>query len=132
MPPVAYETSAGMAVLATYKGADVSRCSRVGCFFFFLPGPFFDGFVGDLLFTFLKLLMEEAAPAAAVCRNVFPALRVDFQSFRILFAHFLVHQLWAATGSFANGKFSIEDVLRYSAILHPAHMANPAHSALPE
>ena len=101
-------------------------------FFFFLPGPFFDGFVGDLLFTFLQLLMEEAAPAAAVGRNAFPALGVDFQSFHVLFAHVLVHQLWAAMGSFANGKFSIEDVLRYSVILHAAHMANPAHSVLPE
>ena len=41
----------------------------------------------------------------------------------------LVPQLWAATGSFANGKFSREDVLRYSAILHVACMANPTHSA---
>ena len=71
----------------------MSRCGRVSCFFFFLPGPFFDGFVGDLLFTFLQLLMEEAAPAAAVGHNVFPALGIDFQSFHILFAHVLVHQL---------------------------------------
>ena len=76
--------------------------------------------------------MEETAPAAAVCYNVFPALGVDFQGFHISFAHVLVPQLWATTGSFANGKLSIEDVLRYSAILHAAHMANPAHSVLPE
>ena len=76
--------------------------------------------------------MEEAAPAAGVCCNVFPALGVDFQGSHISFAHVLVPQLWAATGLFANGKFSIEDVLGYSAILHAAHMANPAHSALSE
>ena len=76
--------------------------------------------------------MEKAAPAAAVCRNVFPVLGVDFQGFHISVAQILEAQLWAATGSFANGKFSIEDVLRYSAILHAAHMANPLHSALPE
>ena len=70
--------------------------------------------------------------AAVVCCNVFPVLEVDFQGFHISFAHILVPQLWVATGLFANGKFSIEKVLRYSAILHVAHMANPAHSALPE
>ena len=74
--------------------------------------------------------MEKVAPATVVCHNVFPA--IDFQGFHISFADILVPQLWAATGSFANGKFSIEDVLRYSAILHAAHMANSAHSALPE
>ena len=109
----------------------MNRCSGVSCCFLFSPGPFFDGFVGDLLFTFLQLLMEEAAPAAAVCRNVLPALGVDFQGFRISFAHVFVPQWWAATGSFANGKFSIEDVLTFSAILHAAYMANLAHSALP-
>ena len=95
----------------------MSRCDGVSCCFIFSPGPFFDGFVGNLLFTFLQLLMEEAAPAAAICRNVFPALGVDFQGFHISFARILVPQLWTATGSFANGKFSIEDVLRYYAIL---------------
>ena len=104
----------------------------MSCCFLFSLGPSFDGFVGDLFFTFFQLLMEEAAPAAAACCNVFPALGVDFQGFHISFAHVLVPQLWAATGSFANGKFSIEDVLRYSAILHAANMANPAHSGLPE
>jgi len=76
--------------------------------------------------------MEGAAPAAAVCRNVFPVLGVDFQAFHISIAHILVPQMQADTGSFANSKFSIEDVLRYSAILHAVRMANPAHSALPE
>ena len=76
--------------------------------------------------------MEEAAPATAVCRYVFPALGVDFQGSHISFANVLVPQLWVTTRSFANGKFSIEDVLRYSAILHAAHIANSAHSALPE
>ena len=76
--------------------------------------------------------MEEVAAAAAVCCNVFTALGVDFQGFHISFAHVLVPQLWAAKKSFANGTFSIEDVLRYSAILHAAHIANSAHSALPE
>ena len=52
----------------------MNRCGGVSCCFLFEPGPFFDGFVGDFLFTFLQLLKEEAAPAAAVCRNVFPAL----------------------------------------------------------
>lgn len=33
--------------------------------------------------------MEEAAPAAAVCRNVFPDLGVNFQGFHISFAHIL-------------------------------------------
>ena len=94
----------------------MNRCGGVSCCFLFSPGPFFDGFVGDFLFTFLQLHKEEAAPAAAVCRNVFPALGVNFQGFHISFTHFLVPQLWAGTGSFANGKFSIEDVLRYSAI----------------
>jgi len=100
----------------------VSRCGGVSCYFLFSPGPFFDGFVGDLLFTFLQLFMEKAAPAAAVCRNVFQVLGVDFQGIHISFAHILVPQLWAATGSFANGTFSIEYVLGYSAILHAAHM----------
>ena len=76
--------------------------------------------------------MEEAAPAAAVCRNVFPALGIDFQDCHISFVHVLVTQLWAATGSFANDKFSIEDVLRYFAILHAAHTANAPHFALSE
>ena len=53
MLSVAYETNAGMAVLAAW-GADVNRCSGVSCCFLFSPGPFFDGFVGDLLFTFLQ------------------------------------------------------------------------------
>ena len=110
----------------------MSRCGGVSCRFLLPPAPFCDGFVDDRLFTFLQLLMKEAALAAVVCRNVFPALVVDFQAFHISFAHVLVPQLWAATGSFANGTFSIEDVLRYSAILHAAHMANQAHSALPE
>ena len=110
----------------------MNRCGGVSCCFLFFAWHFYDGCDGDILFTFLQLLMEEAAPAAAVCRNVLPALGVDFQGFRISFAHVLVPQSWAATGSFANGKFSIEDVLRYSAILHAAHMANSAHSALPE
>ena len=114
---MAYKANAGMAILAA-GGTDVSRCSEVSCCFLFSPGPFFDGFVGDLLFVFLQLLMGEAAPAAAVCRNVFPALGVNLQGFHISFTHVLVPQLWAATGSFANGKFSVEDVLRYSAILH--------------
>ena len=68
----------------------MNRFGGVSCFLF-SPGPFFDGLVGDLLFTFLQLLMEEAAPAAAVCRNVFPALGVDFQDFHISFAHVLVY-----------------------------------------
>ena len=110
----------------------MSSCGGVSCWFLFSPGSFFDGFIGDLLFTFQQLLMERVAPAAAVCCNVFPALGIDFQGFHISFAHILVPQLWAATGPFANGKFSTEDVLRYSAILHAAHMANPAHSALPK
>ena len=131
MPPVAYEANAGMAVLAA-RGADVSRCGRVNCCSPFSPGPFFDGFVGDLLFTLLQLLMEETVPAAAVCRIVFPALGVDFQGFQVSFAGVLLPQPCVATGSFANGKFSIEDVLRYPAILHEAHMVDPAHSALPE
>ena len=76
--------------------------------------------------------MEEASPAAAVCCNVFPVREVDFQVFHISFAQGLVPQLWAAKGSLANGNFSIEGVIRYSAILDAAHMANPAHSALPE
>ena len=76
--------------------------------------------------------MEEAAPAAAVCCDVFPVLGFDFQGFHISFAHVLVPQLWAAKGSLANGNFSIEGVIRYSAILDAMHMANPAHSALPE
>ena len=76
--------------------------------------------------------MEEAALAAAVYCNVFPAIGVDFQVFHVSFAHVLVPQQWAATGSFASGKFSIKDVLRYSPILHTAQMANPAHSALPK
>ena len=71
----------------------MNRCGGVSCCFLFSPGPFFDGFVGDLLFTFLQVLMEEAAPAAAVCRNVLPALGVDFQGFHISFAHVLVPQL---------------------------------------
>ena len=95
----------------------MNRCGRVSCCFLFSPGPFFDGFVGDFLFTFLQLLKEEAAPAAVVCRNVFPALGVVFQGFHIPFTHVLIPQLWPALWSFANGKFSIEDVLRYSAIL---------------
>ena len=74
----------------------MSRCRGVSCCFLFLPGPFFVGFVGDLLFTFLQLLIEEAAPAAAVCRNV--SLRVDFQGFHVSFAHVPVPQLWAARG----------------------------------
>ena len=131
MPHVAYEANAGMAVVAAWE-ADVSRSSRVSCCFLFSPGPFFDDFVGDHLFAFPQLLIEEAAPAAAVCRIVFPALRVDSQGSHISFAHVLVPQLWAATGSFANGKFSIEDVLWYSAIFHAVHMANPAYSALSE
>ena len=58
----------------------MSRSGGVSCCFLFSPGPFFDGFVSDLLFTFLLSLMEEAAqaPASAVCRNAFPALGVDF------------------------------------------------------
>ena len=131
MPPVAYETNSGMAVLAT-RGTDVSRCGGVACYFLFSPSPFFDGFIGDVLFTFLQLLMEKTAPAAAVFRNVFPVLGVDFQGFHTTFAHSLVPQLWMATGSFANSKFSKEDVPRYSAILYAVHMANPAHSAKPE
>ena len=43
----------------------MNRCGGVSCFLF-SPGPFFDGFVGDLLFTFLQLIMEEAAAAAVV------------------------------------------------------------------
>ena len=97
MPHVAYEANAGMAVLAAWE-ADVSRCGRVSCCFLFSPGPFFDGFVGDHLFTFLQLLMEEATPAAAVCRIVFPALRVYSQGSHISFAHVLVPQLWATNG----------------------------------
>ena len=126
MPPVACKVHAGMAVLAA-RGAAVSRCGGVSCRFLFSPVPFSDGLVGDRLFTFLQLLMEEVAAAAAVCCNVFTALGVDFQGFHISFAHVLV-----PTKSFANGTFSIEDVLRYSAILHAAHIANSAHSALPE
>ena len=109
MPPAAYEANAGMTILAAW-GADVSGCGRVSCCFLFSPGPFFNGSVGDLLFNFLQLLMKEAAPAAVVCSNVFSAIGVHFQGFHISFAHVLVPQLWAATGSFANGKFSIGDV----------------------
>ena len=59
----------------------LSRCGGVSCCFLFSPGPFFDGFVGDLLFTFLQLLMEEAALAAAVCCNIFPALGAISKAF---------------------------------------------------
>ena len=75
-----------------------------------------------------SLHLPSVAYGGAVCRNVLPALGVNFQGFHISFAHVLVPQLWAATGSFANGKFSIEDGLRYSAILHAAYMANPAQT----
>ena len=81
---MAYEANAAMAVPAAW-GADVGRCGRVSCCFLFLPGPFFDDFVGDLLFSFFYLLMEEAAQAATVYCNVFPALGVDFQGFHISF-----------------------------------------------
>ena len=110
----------------------MSRCGGVSCCFLFSPGPFFDGFIGNLLFTFLQLLMEKAAPAAAICRNAFQALGIDFQGFHSRLQTSLYLSLWAATGSFANDTFSIEDVLGYCAILHAAHMANPAHSALPK
>ena len=77
----------------------MNSCGGVSCCFLFSPGPFFDSFIGDFLFTFLQLLKEEAAPAAVVCHNVFPALGVNFQGFHISFTHVLVPQLWAATGS---------------------------------
>ena len=79
MPPVACKVHAGMAVLAA-RGAAVSRCGGVSCRFLFSPVPFSDGLVGDRLFTFLQLHMEEVAAAAAVCCNVFTALGVDFLS----------------------------------------------------
>ena len=55
MPPVAYEANAEMAVLVA-RGADVSRCGGVSCCFLLSPGTFFDGFVGDLLFTSFRCL----------------------------------------------------------------------------
>ena len=57
-----------------------------------------------------RQLLRSAAISSQLSGSISKAL--------ISFAHVLVPQLWAATGSFANGKFSIEDVLRYSAILN--------------
>ena len=49
-----------------------------------------------------------------------------------MLADILVAQLGTADRSLARGKLAIKDILRYVAVFHPAHVAEPAQPALSE
>ena len=113
------------ALAAGVAGWDDSRNAHVP------PGPLFTGCGQDLFFSGLHLLAEGTAPSAVVSCCIFPALCVDFQGLHVALADIFKARLGAANSSLARGKFAVEDVLGYTAILHP-DVAKPSQPALSE
>ena len=71
-----------------------------------------------------------AAQLRAISCQVFPISEVDVQSLHISLAGVTVAELQAAYTSLAGGKLAVEDVLRYSTILHMVDMAKPSKPTL--
>ena len=114
------------ALPAGVAGWDDSRNTRLP------PGSLFIGCGQDHFFSGLQLLAEDTAPSAAASCCIFAALCVDVQGFHVAHAGIFEAQLGAANSSLVRGKFAVEDVVEYTAILHPAHVAKPSQPALSE
>ena len=71
-------------------------------------------------------------PSVAVSCCIFPALCVDIQGLHVVLADIFETQLGAANSSLARGKFAVEHVLGYTAILHQVHVAKPSQPVLSE
>ena len=93
------------------------------------PDSLFIGCGQELFFSGLQLLAEGTAPSATVSCCIYPVLCVDVQGIHVALADIFEAQLGAANSSPTRGKFAVEDVLGYTAILHPAHVAKPSQPA---
>ena len=84
----------------------------IGC------GQIFSSLDLNCLRTTLRHLLQSSAAYSQL------SICDDFQGIHVALADIFEAQLGVANNSLARGKFATEDVLGYTAILHPAHVAN--------
>lgn len=90
------------------------------------PGSLLIGCGQDLFFSGFQLLGEDTAPFAVDSCCIFPALCVDVQGLHVALADIFEAPLGAANSSLERGKFAVDDVLRYTAILRRSSQAIPS------